>query len=118
VSAARSGDRPRRLRREALTFAGVLLEELDRGESHPALRGRLARRALTLQEALTLAEAGLDTEERLLDAEAALLTLRVQMRLAYDLGVLDEDPWLALAEQCELVGGLLGAWIDEEARVH
>ena len=99
-----------RLYRDAMALAGVLLTELDRGRSHTVLRERLARGVIRLFDFVVLAMgARRPPTERVRQAANELLMLRAQLRLGHALRVVDEDTFLALAEQCERIQGGLAA---------
>ena len=104
---------PRRtapLQRDTLALCGVLIQELDKGRSHPVLRDRLGRGCLRLLDSVSLALGDFDRAGRLLDADAELRSLRTQILLAYELGMVEEDLFLALAEQCDRIGRQIGGW--------
>lgn len=103
------------LHRDTLALCGVLLEELE-GHGYDDLRRRLAGGSLRLLDQVTLALGGFERGERLHDADAELATLRVHLQLAYELGILDEDTFLALAEQADTVGRQLGGWLKKLRR--
>ena len=95
------------------TFAlcGAVLEDMERGGGHGVLRARISRGAIRLLDAVTLAVEGMDRHDRLLDADAELRTLRTHLQLARQLGVLDDEVRLALAEQTEGIGRQIGGWL-------
>ena len=99
---------PAPLRGDALALAAVLLEELPDGPPCAALRERLHRGALALVEDVTLALSGFSPDERLADADEALCVLRAHLLLARELELLDDELYLALAEQADGVGRQLG----------
>jgi hypothetical protein len=103
------------LHRDALALCGVLLEELgDAGAA--VLRQRLASSALTVLEDVTLAVAGRDRVERLEDADAGLQLFRTHLRLAHELGLLEEASFLEFAEQADVVGRQIGGWLKSLRR--
>jgi len=63
-----------------------------------------------------LALQGRGRRDRLLDADDALQTLRGHLLLAYDLGMLPEDAFVALTEQVDLVGRQVGGWLKRAGR--
>ncbi len=101
------------LYRDAFALCGVLLEELERETSHQRLRRRLGDCALRLLDEVTLAFGNFGRRERLEDADAELAVLRTHLRLAYELEVLEEEMFLALAEQADAVGRQLGGWLKK-----
>lgn len=96
--------------RDALALAGVLLEELPEPARHPILHRWLADGALRLLADVRLALVGIDRAESLAAADAGLAGLRAHLDLAYELQMLREESFLALAEQAEKVGRQLGGW--------
>lgn len=104
------------LYRDAIALCGVLLEELEGGARHPGLRRRLEEGALRLLDDVALALAGLDRLDRVEDADVELRTLRVHLHLAYELEVLEEEVFLALAGQADAVGRQVGGWLKKLRR--
>jgi 23S rRNA-intervening sequence protein len=102
--------------RDTFALCGVVLEEVELEAGFQDVRRRLGRGALRLLDDVTLAFAGFERQERLADADAELATLRVQLRLAYELEVLDEEMFLALAEQADRIGRQLGGWLKKLCR--
>jgi len=101
------------LYRDTLGLCGVLLQELDGQSCHERLRIRLADGALRLLDQVTLAIAGHGRRECLEDADAELRALRAQLHLALELELLEEDAFLALAEQADVIGRQLGGWLKK-----
>lgn len=101
------------LYRATLALCGVLLEELAVEHSHAPLRQRLAEGALRLVDHATLALAGFERRDRLHDLDMELRALRAHLHLAYELGVLEEETFLALAEQADSVGRQTGGWLKK-----
>lgn len=91
----------------------MLLEELEQTVPFEPLRRRLADGALRLLDDVTLAFGDFGRRERLEDADAELATLRSHLRLAYELELLEEEMFLALAEQIDTVGRQLGGWLKK-----
>ena len=104
------------LYRDAFALCGVLLEELERETRYGRLRRRLGDTALRLLDSVTLAFGNFGRRDRLEEADAELAVLRTQLRLAYELEVLGEEMFLALAEQADLVGRQLGGWLKKLRR--
>ncbi len=104
------------LYRDAFALCGVLLEELERESTYQRLRRRLGDSALRLLDEVTLAFGDFGRRDRLEEADAELAVLRTQLRLAYELEVLEEDIFLALAEQADAVGRQLGGWLKKVRR--
>jgi hypothetical protein len=96
--------------RDAYSLAGTVAAELEQGSSHSALRARLVQDTLRVLDAIVLALAGIERAERLVDADADLRLLRVHMRLACDLDVVDHEFLLAVAEEADRIGRQLGGW--------
>jgi hypothetical protein len=74
------------------------------------LRERIHAHALDLLEHLTLALKGFDREEHVEQADRTAARLRVMLRLAHELGQLDEERFLFLAEQLDGIGRQIGGW--------
>jgi hypothetical protein len=104
------------LHRDTLALCGVLLEVLETQNSYQRLRERLAEGALHLLDHVILALAGFDRLARLEDADAELQTLRAHLLLALELGAIDQEDFLALAEQADLVGRQVGGWLKKLTR--
>jgi hypothetical protein len=104
------------LYRDTLALCGVLLEETGGVPRHPALYRRLEEGALRLLDHVVLAIAGLDRLERVRDADLELRTLRAHLHLAYELDLLDEEVFLALAGQADAVGRQVGGWLKKLRR--
>ncbi|MEE8524948.1 MAG: four helix bundle protein [Thermoanaerobaculia bacterium] len=103
------------LHRDAMALCGVLLEDL--GEAGAAvLRQRLVSSALAVLEDVTLAVAGRDRRQRLEDADAGLQLFRTHLRLARELGLLDEEGFLEYAGQADVVGRQMGGWLKSLRR--
>ena len=96
--------------RDAYALAGTLTAEMEQGVSFPALRTRLVQDALRVLDSIVLALAGVERPERLVDADADLRLLRVHMRLACDLELVDREFLLAVAEQADAIGRQIGGW--------
>jgi len=101
------------LYRDVFALCGVLLEEMEREAPHEPLRRRLGDGALRLLDDVTLAFADFGRRDRLEDADAELATLRSHLRLAYELEVLEEEMFLALADQADAVGRQIGGWLKK-----
>lgn len=101
--------------RDTLALCGVLLEELGE-EGALALRQQLASSALAVLEDVTLAVAGRDRAERLADADAGLELFRTHLRLAHQLGLLDDDGYRDFSEQSDVVGRQVGGWLKSVSR--
>ncbi len=120
-SAARPGARGETLRgsplyRDAFALCGVLLEEVEREAPYERVRRRLGDGAVRLLDDVTLAFAGFGRRERLEDADAELATLRTHLKLAYELEILEEEMFLALAGQADAVGRQIGGWLKKLRR--
>lgn len=86
---------------QSLALAQWLLQNLT---IVSPLRERIQGHALDLLEHLTLALKGFDREERVDQADRSAALARVTLRLAHELGQLDEDRFLFLAEQLDGIG--------------
>ncbi len=107
---------PAPLYRDTMALCGVLLEELEGAATLAPVKARLSRGALALLDFVVLALAGHGRQDRLLDADAELRTLRAQLHLAYELGLVGEDTFLDLAEQADRVGRQIGGWLKKVQR--
>ncbi len=101
------------LYRDTLALCGVLLAELEAESGHERLRGRMGDGALRLLDGVSLALAGFDRLDRVVDADAELCTLRTHFHLALELELLDEETFLALVEQADAIGRQLGKWLQK-----
>lgn len=75
---------------------------------HPRDTSVTSGPALALLDAVVLALKGFDRERNLEDADAAASVLRVRVRLAHELGHLDEKQLLHAAGQLDDIGRQLG----------
>jgi hypothetical protein len=91
-----------------MAVAGVLVEELRGNDT--ALGRRLAEGVLRFVDHVTLAASGFDRGRRLSAADAELRTLRAHLLLAFELGLLGEETFLAVSEQADSIGRQLGGW--------
>lgn len=98
------------LYRDTLALSGVLLEELAAESRYGRLRRRLEEGSLRLLDRVSLALSGFDPQVRLEEADAELATLRAHLALAFELELLDEESFLALAEQADTIGRQIGGW--------
>lgn len=84
---------------------------------HPQLRDRVTAEALELLThvsiALTFTE---DRHAQLRDADHAIVALRVQLRLALDLGFLPSNSHRYATDALSEIGRMLGGWRRHEAR--
>jgi hypothetical protein len=102
---------------DTLALCGVLLlEVVEEGDRHRPLRARLSDGALRLLDQVTLAVGGFDRLDRLEAADAELRALRAHLLLALELGVIEEDDFLALAEQGEAISRQIGGWMKKLGR--
>ena len=92
----------------AFRLARWTLETFDRraGTLAPAI----CRHALAVLEALALALKGRDRELRLDDADEALIRLRLGLRLAAEIGLIEERQMLHALSLADDVGRQLGGW--------
>ncbi len=98
--------------RDTFSLCGVLLAEVEAWAGHEALRRRLGQVALRLLEQVTLALGDRpDREHHLRGADLELRLLRTHSGLALELGLLEEDLYLDLVEQADLVGRQVGGWL-------
>lgn len=92
----------------AYRLARWTLEALD--ERPGTLAPALCRRSLALLEALALALKDRDREVRLDEADEALIQLRLSLRLAADIGLIEERQLLHALALADDVGRQLGGW--------
>lgn len=104
------------LYRDAFALCGVLMEELEKAAAYDQLRRHLGAGALRLLDAVTLALNGFERRRHLELADAELCTLRGHVRLAHELDVFDEETFLALAEQADVIGRQIGGWLKKLRR--
>ena len=100
------------LQRDAIAFAGVLLDIVDRteeGRDFPTARSRLATAALTVVEEVVLALRSHDPGPHLYTADDALAVARAHLLIALGLGLLTEEAHLALMDQADCIGRQVGA---------
>lgn len=98
---------------DTFAFCAVLLEELEAGGTHRALRRHLATAGLQLLSHVTLALGGFDRLASLTAADAELCALRTELRLAAELGAVTEESFLALAEKADAIGRQIGGWLKK-----
>ncbi len=99
------------LYQDTFALCGVLLEAMETRKDFRELNSRLCRGALRLLDFVVLAVAGFDRHDRLLDADEELRTFRVHLSLALELGLLDEEAFLAYIEQADRIGRQIGGWL-------
>jgi len=104
------------LYRDTLALCGVLLEEMEGVGGFTVLRHRVAEGALRLLDEVTLALAGFDGGERVSGADAELQALRSQLHLAFEIGLLEEEVFLAVTEQSDTIGRQIGGWLKKVRR--
>ena len=102
------------LLRDTFGLCGVLLDGVRAPES--PVEQRLAEGALRLLDHVSLALAGFSRAEQVRTADAELCMLRSHLLLAFELGLLAEEPFLALSEQADQVGRQLGGWLKRLVR--
>lgn len=100
---------------DTMALCVVLIEEIETVRTYQPICHRLATGALRLVDHITLALSGFERQERLQDADAELLTLRTHLHLALELNIIDEDEFLNLVEQADLVGRQIGGWLKKMA---
>ncbi len=84
---------------------------LGRLDGEPGvLASTLCRNALALLDAVTLALKGQLREERLIEADERLVSLRLQLRLAAATGRLSERQVLYALERADGIGRQIGGW--------
>lgn len=103
------------LHRDTLALCGVVLEEMGEPGAE-ILSQRLASSALAVLEDVTLALAGREPNTHLEDADGSLQLFRTHLRLAYHLGLLDEEDFQDFAEQADVVGRQVGGWLKRRRR--
>jgi hypothetical protein len=72
---------------------------------------RVSATALDLLERITLTLKGYDQEDNAEQADERLAVLRVHLRLAMDLGLIERQRHLALIELLDAIGRQLGGWL-------
>lgn len=76
-----------------------------------ALTRRLHEGALALLDAVVLALKGDEREVRLTEADDANALLRVHVRLARELGLVDDRRLLFLTRELDSIGRQIGGWL-------
>ena len=107
MSAAGRGPAP--LYADTLRLCHWLLERL--GDDPGPLPRALCGNALALLEAVALALKGRRRDEQLELADERLIALRTQLRLAAELGHLDDRQEVHALEQADTIGRQLGGWL-------
>ncbi len=79
--------------------------------AHPVLASRIAALTLDLLNQLTLALKGFETEAQAALADESLALLRVDLRLAMDLGLVERSLFFGVSEQLDAIGRQLGGWL-------
>lgn len=100
------------LQHDAIAFAGVLLDLVDREDpsaGFPSARNRLATASLAVVEEVVLAFRRQDPVPHLHAADDALAVARVHLSIALGLGFLSQDAHLALMDQADRIGRQIGA---------
>lgn len=93
---------------DAKRLCAWLLQNFDQCDS--VLGRRIAATSLDLLRAVTLALKKRDREEQIERADEELIALRVELRLAEQVGLLDEDQLLYALEEADKIGRQLGGW--------
>ena len=88
-------------------LARWLLENL---RAHPVLMDTIHRGSLRLLDDVVLALKDFDREEHLRSADATAVLLRVHLRLARDLGALEERQLVFVLGELDGIGRQLGGW--------
>jgi hypothetical protein len=101
------------LLRDTLALAGVLLEELERTAGYDSLRRRLSEGVLRLLDHVTLALGGYHRASQVHAADAELRALRAHLLLAFELGLVGEELFVALGGQADAVGRQIGGWLKK-----
>lgn len=81
------------------------------GEDPGALAHALCRASLGASRAITLAVKGRDRDRRLFEADDALVTVRLYLRLAEEAGLLEPAQTLHGLDLADQVGRQLGGWL-------
>jgi hypothetical protein len=92
---------------QALNLSQWLLTNLA-GPS--PLTPRIHAHALDLLERIVLALKGFDRDDQIDQADRAATLLRVHLRLALELGQLDDQRYLFLAGELDGIGRQIGGW--------
>ena len=74
------------------------------------LARRLQATALDLLRAITLALKDRGREDQVERADEELIALRIELRLAEEIGLLDEEQTLYALEEADTIGRQLGGW--------
>ena len=86
------------------------------GERTDALSRELCAKSLTLLDLVTLALQDRERDLRLTDADELLVALRLRLRLAEQLGTLDERQLMYALGLVDSVGRQIGGWQKRLAR--
>jgi hypothetical protein len=78
--------------------------------ANQVLGQRAVSSALDLVDRITLALKGFDRDDNAAAADESLAVLRVQLRLAMDLGLVERRQHLSLIERMDAIGRQLGGW--------
>lgn len=88
----------------------VWLMKKVKEQPQDVLARALAREALLLIDAVTLALKNIDREEALRRADLILIRLRLRLRLAMETGLLDDHQGQYALRQADEIGRQLGGW--------
>ena len=103
--------------RDSLSLCRAMLAEVGSGGDYASLRERLAGGTLRLLDYVVLALSGFARYDNLQDADAELCTLRAQLLLAFEVGVLEEEVFLDFSEQADCIGRQIGGWLKKLEQV-
>jgi len=98
------------LYQDTFALCAMLLAECGGAEAEWPPCRRLTSGALRLLDQVSLAVHGFHRGEHLEAADMELCTLRSHLELAAEMGVVEEDVFLDLAEQMDLIGRQIGGW--------
>jgi len=84
---------------------------LDTIPASSPIGDRIHRGALDLLDHIVLALKNFDREQRVEEADECNALLRVHVRLAHDLGLLDERRMLYIVGELDEIGRQLGGWL-------
>ncbi len=97
---------------DAYDLALTLGQQFDQPNDQPShLAARIVATGFDLLEEITLALKGYEPEAHADSADERLAVLRVQLRLAMDLGLVERAKFLQTAEQIDTIGRQLGGWL-------
>ena len=94
---------------DARRLSGWLLSHFDHRQDSLLAR-RLSTTALDLLRAVTLALKNSAREDQIERADEELISLRIELRLAEEIGLLSEEQVLFALREADSIGRQLGGW--------